>query len=119
VTFKSPEQELVDFLAPYGPWLERHFWCNASLDDLSTLSARGLGFANIQADRELRERYEVILRRIPARWRDYCKAQERFALQVLGPPSGQVGAPRKDALAEEAIMLKAEGQSWEGVNLFV
>jgi hypothetical protein len=111
LTSKSlAEQELAEFLAPYGPWLERVYWHEGSPEDFITLCDRGLGLSNIQADRELKERYESILMRIPARWRAYCKARKRWALEALGPPPGVPGRPRKDALAEEAELLQSEGK---------
>jgi hypothetical protein len=117
VAFKGAEEELAEFLAPYGPWLERCFRGDPSLDDLKTLSARGLGFSNIQAHGELQNEYERILKRIPARWREYCKIKSRVALEVAGPPRGAPGRPKKDVLADEAKQLKSEGKSYAQVAL--
>jgi hypothetical protein len=115
VRAKNAEEELAEFLAPYGPWLERCFRGDCSMDDLNTLSARGLGFANIRAHGDLKSQYESILRRIPAKWREYCKIKSRIALEVVGPPRGAPGRPKKDALAKEAKKLKLEGKSYAQV----
>jgi hypothetical protein len=112
VTFKNAEEELAEFLAPYGAWLERCFRGDATVEDLSTLCEQGLGFSNITAHGKLKEQYESILRRIPARWREYCKIKSRLAQEVVGPPAGVPGRPRKDALAGEAELLQSESKSY-------
>jgi hypothetical protein len=82
------------------------------MDDLNTLNDRGLGFTNIDAHGALKRQYESILRHIPARWKEYCTIKSRVALEVVGPPLGAPGRPRKDALAEEAEQLRSEGKSY-------
>jgi hypothetical protein len=57
---------------------------------------------------KVQEKYETILRRIPAKWREHRKRQKQNALACL---AGRPGRPRKDALAEKAKLLKSSGKS--------
>jgi hypothetical protein len=102
VTFKGPEEELRELLAQYPRWVERILWINPSPTNLRPYTG-------------LLEKYESILQRIPEKWRKYRKAKELYAKRILGPPRGQAGRPRKDALAEEAQQLKSEGKSYAQV----
>ena len=102
VTFKSPEEELQELLAQYPPWVERILWKNPSP-------------TNLRPYKGLLEKYEGLLQRIPKKWREYRQAKKLYAQRVLGPPPGQAGRPRKDALAEEAQQLKSGGKSYAQV----
>jgi hypothetical protein len=104
VTFKSPEEELRALLAQYPPWVERILRINPSPKNLHPYEG-------------LLDKYESILQRIPEKWREYRKAKKLYAQRVLGPPRGRAGRPKKDALAEEARQLKAEGKSYAQVAL--
>jgi len=60
-----------------------------------------------------RDEYGQLLIRFPDRLREYRKRQQKDAanLAVLSLPSIPSGAPRKDSLAQEALVLKQAGLS--------
>lgn len=107
MTFKSPKEELQELLDHYPPWVEKIFWNSPSP-------------TNLRPFKELLEKYESILQRIPDRWREYCQTKKkyasRYAQRVLGPLPGRGGRPRKDELAEEAKDLKSAGKSYAQIS---
>ena len=63
---------------------------------------------------QARDEYLELLTRCPERLREYRKLEERLGAKsaIWGLPSVPQGAPRKDALAGEAIALKQAGWSY-------
>jgi len=61
------------------------------------------------------EEYLRLSKRCPEKWREYRRRQREIAL--AGVPSGQSGAPRKDALANDAIELKRAGLSYAKIAI--
>lgn len=98
MTFRHPEEELKEFLAQYPRWMEEILWKAPSP-------------ANLRLYPGVVEKYESILERIPEKYREYCQAKMKHLKRELlsVAPSGR---PRKDALAEEARQLRAEGKSY-------
>jgi hypothetical protein len=112
---KTPEQELDEFLltAPsclrdllrvqsmsreeQAEWFSSFYWW------------RLLSASNAQ------RRFEELLKRLPSKWREYCKLVRRSAL--LGLPSAKVGRPRQDNLAQEAEELERAGLSQSKIAL--
>jgi hypothetical protein len=117
MAFKDPEEELADLLTQLPPWAENVLWHKESLDESK---------AWITSHLELRwserkEEYEAILRRIPGRWTEYCKAQQVFWDRFVGwvSPSRSIGRPRLDTLAEEAAELKQQGMSYAKIAAYL
>jgi hypothetical protein len=102
VTFRSPEEELKEFLAQYPQWMEDILWKSPSPDNLRPFP-------------RVVEQYESILKRIPGKWREYCEARRKYLKRELLSLAGRAGRPRKDALAEEAQQLRSEGKSYAKV----
>jgi len=90
--FRTPEQELEDFLVPLPQWLQNALWCVAltdlenfswydsyfpfTADQLEELKTTAAGWQPERYPRtaeELRPRFEQILQRCgPAQWKRYC-----------------------------------------------
>lgn len=111
----SPESELEEFLASKPAWLERALW-----GEISSLSRdEQLEWINSQDEIfRLRQQYESVLKRIPAKWNKYCQrcqkswAETERQMARLLVPRGRAGARRKDALAQEAIQLQERGRNF-------
>ena len=109
---KSPEEDLREFLAPLSAVvrkvLEGNFLFASPEEELEFIASQ-------ERMLELRPAYERILRRIPSKWNEYCKAHEANWKKTMrydrgfAVPKGLSGAPAKDALAKEAILLQQRG----------
>ena len=114
--FKSPEEDLEQFLAKQPPWMRK-----ALQGDLPSTAAEASAFAEYGIFRflDLQQEYEALARRVPGEWREYRKQRRQSALQVTLAvvPSAKPGRPRKDALAEEARQLQAEGKSYAQIAI--
>jgi hypothetical protein len=110
VSFKSPEEELDEFLAAQPSWLRKILQLDYSLSRDEHLAWNqsdwwwGSGQASVQ------EEYERLLRRVPEKWRDYCERKKLDALKGL--PTVPAGRPRRDGLAREAEQLRLSGKSY-------
>jgi hypothetical protein len=112
VGFKSPEEELDQFLA------ERPSWMRKVLEwDFSLTKEEGSAFGEYGLERlaDQQKKYEALASRVPAIWRKYRKRRRQFALASV--PSAEPGRPRKDHLAEEARQLQAEGKSYAQIAI--
>lgn len=114
---KSPENQLEEFLAPLPAWLK------AALEQkdysFATVEEQLESINNPSRAFELRPEFERILRLIPAQWNAYCKRFQdnlrkvrETEAQLLNVPKGKPGAPRKDALAQEAVALRKAGKNF-------
>ena len=115
---KTPEEELAEFLASQPSWLRKVLQLqfeSLSPDEMLAWNQSDSWWTDGGA-KDL-EKYREIIRRIPAKWREYRKrwVKGRDALMNLAP--GQAGAPRKDALALEAKQLKSQGKSYTQVAI--
>ncbi len=99
MTFRSPEEELKEFLAQYPPWMERILWKSPSPD-------------NLRPYPRVVEQYESILERIPEEWHKYCDSKRKYLRRELLSFGGRAGRPRNDTLAAEAQQLKSERKSY-------
>jgi hypothetical protein len=111
----TPEKELADFLASKPAWLQR-----VLQQDLSSFTQSEMReWINRQDEVfELRKEFERILRDIPARWNEYCKAAEknseianRHQAELIAPKPIR-GAPQKADRAAEASALRARGKTF-------
>jgi hypothetical protein len=110
VDFKTPEEELAEFLAAQPSWLrkilERDF--NLSWDEGMAWNQAAEWWQD--GGEKTQKEYENILRRIPDRWREYRKRLRQDALAHIPPE--KPGRRRKDMLAEEAKQLQDAGKSY-------
>jgi hypothetical protein len=109
MAYKSPEEKLEEFLAAQPSWLRKILQ-----DDLSLTPDEQLAWNQSDSwwkdgGAKVQEKYETILQRIPAKWREHWRRKRQNALEGL--PSSRLGRPRKDALAEEAKQLRQAGKS--------
>jgi len=115
VAFNNPELELQQFLSKQPSW--RRKWLQVETGTLSAEEIQEWLGGHSQADMLARSEYETILKRIPAKWRDYRRKWERIAQS--GVPSGLSGRPRMDALAEEAGSLHRAGKSYAEIAIML
>ena len=113
--FKTPEEELEEFLAARPSWVRKLLQSDFLLtEDEYAAVLHG----NWQADwLNYMAEYERLARRVPARWREYCERRKQQALTSL--PSAPPGRPRKDWLAEEATRLHQAGKSYRNISIFL
>jgi len=103
-----------DFLAGQPTWLQK-----ALQYDYTLFSAEeNREWANNQAEEyQRRQEYEQILKLERAEWNKYCRKAGKFndragTLQSqLTVPKGLPGAPSKDDLAREALVLRRRGMN--------
>ena len=105
--FKSPEDELAEFLAAQPSWLRKILQLDHSLSREVLLDWKQSDW--LQEGGKIEQEYERLLKRVPVKWREYCDKRKRQALEGL--PSAPPGRPRKDSLAEEAKHLRLAGKS--------
>jgi hypothetical protein len=128
---QSLEQELAEFMAPLPQWLQKTLRCVAltdlesfswydsycpfTADQLEELKTTAAGWQPERYPRTaegLRPRFEQILQRCgPAQWKRYCDNAKASTDPFVRMPRGKPGAPRKDALAQEAAELKRRGMN--------
>ena len=115
VSFKTPEEELDEFLAARPSWAQKYLQANYSAMTQEELSALFHVIEEQQLSDDAAE-FQRLCRRAPARWREYCKRYKENLLQCF-MPSGLPGpgATRKDALAEEATLLRRVGKSYQEI----
>src|SRR5271169_6571667 len=102
----DPEEELAAFLASQPSWRRKWLQYDGSWSSEEILDWPS---SDPREDSAIRERYLVLLRRVPGKWREYRSRLKQIALASL--PQGKPGRPRKDALAEEARQLQLAGKS--------
>ena len=108
MAFKSPEEELEQFLAAQPSWLRKILLLDFALTrDEGTALSESDWFQN---GAEVEEEYIRLLQRVPERWRDHCERKKVDALKGL--PTVPVGRPRKDSVAHEAEQLRLSGKSY-------
>jgi len=107
LNFKSPEDDLEEFLAKQPSWLRKilQFDGSLSLDEHQAWVDSNWWQEGGKSDDE----YMRLLQRVPTKLREYRKRREQAALIAL--PSVRPGRPRKDALAEAAAQLHQAGKS--------
>jgi len=108
VAFKSPEEELEQFLAAQPSWLRKILRFDVSL----TPNEQAAWIASNwwHEGSKVEDEYQRLLRRVPAKWRDYCERKKSDALKGL--PTVPTGRPRKDEIAHEAEQLRLSGLSY-------
>jgi len=109
----NPQKELEVFLAALPMWLRKALEQCKSTKFTSADPKEWRAFRDYVDDKL--QRYENLLRRIPTKWKAYRKKhREQYgspATQIM-LPRNPAGAPRKDAIASEAIRLRKEGKSY-------
>ena len=121
---KDPEKRLEEFLASIPEWMRRLFQ-----NGYGALTESELSECTFNTDlRPLREEYEAILQRLPARWKAYRRRVERELVANFLPSfvsRGKPGPKSNDELAERIWtwhdagktsreiqeILRAEGQN--------
>lgn len=113
---KDPESELSEFLAQLPSWVENVLWSGPP--ELTNDRLIWIDYLASGRWDEITCEYESILRRIPARWKEYRKQHKHqsaeFARTWLLPSQGP-GRPRQDARVEMAQRLKAAGKTWRQI----
>jgi hypothetical protein len=98
----NPEKNLAAFLATLPAHKRKAFefgLLSLTQDELNQINSE-LGERDVA-----RTEYERLLRRIPAKWREY-NARQLADLKAAFLPKNPEGRPRKDAFADEAKELK-------------
>lgn len=111
--FKTPEEELEEFLAARPSWARKLLQFDFSLtgDEYTAVLHENwqANWLNYMAE------YERLAKRVPARWREYRERRKQQALASL--PSLAPGRPRKDGLAEEGTLLHQSGKSYAEIAI--
>jgi hypothetical protein len=115
VIFTSPEEELAEFLASQPSWRQK--WLMVDVPSLLPEELQEWLGSDPRADRVARDKYEAILKRIPAKWHEYRSKWEQIALSSV--PSGLSGRPRLDALAAEARALHRDDKSYAQIAIIL
>jgi len=109
----NPEKNLAAFLATLPAHKRKAFefgLLSLTQDELNQINSE-LGERDVA-----RTEYERLLRRIPAKWREY-NARQLADLKAAFLPKNPEGRPRKDELADEAEHLRTTGLSWAKIAL--
>ncbi|MGA8152746.1 MAG: hypothetical protein WB952_17480 [Terriglobales bacterium] len=109
--FKTPEEELEQFLAAQPSWLRKLLQFDFSLTFDEHLAWTQSDWW--QEGGKVEKEYLRLLQRIPNKWREHRGKVARNALSTL--PSARSGRPRRDLLAEEAKHLHEAGKSYAEV----
>jgi len=107
---KSPEEELASFEASLPKFVR--LYLQGNVDDWDEADTRAYFQSDSTRTTQLIKEYEQLLRRCPAKYREYREKR----LRSHGLPPLPRGRPRKDAEAAEASALKASGKSWQSVG---
>lgn len=110
--FKTPEDELDQFLATKPSWLRKILELDLALSNAEELAWSQSDWWQ-EGGKDEKE-YIRLVRRIPSRWREYRRRRMQSAVADL--PLGPTGRPRKDALADEARQLQLEGKSHADIS---
>ena len=105
--FKTPEDELDQFLATKPSWLRKILEFDLPLSNPEKLAWSESDWWQ-EGGKDEKEHIRLV-RRIPSRWREYRRRRMQSAVADL--PLGPAGRPRKDQLADEARQLQFEGKS--------
>ena len=108
MAFKSPEEELEQFLAAQPSWLRKILQLDFSFTTDEQLALHESDWW--QSGGKVEQEYLRLLQRVPEKWRDYCERKKLDALKGL--PTVPTGRPRKDSLAHEAERLRLSGKSY-------
>ncbi len=114
MAYKSPEEELEKFLSAQPSWLRKILQYDFPLTHDEILACNQSDSWWKDGGAEVQEKYETILQRIPAKWREHRERHKQFVL--AGCLAGRPGRPRKDPLAEEAQQLRSSGKSYAQVT---
>ena len=114
---KTPEEELEEFLASRPSWQRKLLELDFSLspDEMLAWNQSDSWWADRSAKDQ--EEYRKIIRRIPSKWCQYRQRWLKGRNALMSLPPGQAGAPRKDALAQEAKQLKLDGKSYTQIAI--
>jgi hypothetical protein len=115
VGFTSPEKKLEEFLASQPVWLQKILQLNYSLSQEELIAWSECDWWWHDTQGKIEDEYQRLVQRCPIRWREYCQRRREMALSNV--PSPQPGAPRKDALANEAIELRQAGWSYAKIAI--
>ena len=108
MAFKSPEEELEQFLAAQPSWLQKILQLDMSLTDEERLAWNASNWWHDNG--KVEDEFLRLLQRVPKRWREYCERKKLDAIRGL--PTVPTGRPRKDSLADEAAELRRSGESY-------
>jgi hypothetical protein len=115
---RTPEEELESFLAGLPVWQRKALECDFTSmteeeqrESLRPAATEGEYLEILKAQ----HRYVELVHRVPSKLRTLKGRIKRNIGAVVAP--GRPGRPRKDALAAEALSLKAKGKSWAAVAL--
>jgi DNA-directed RNA polymerase specialized sigma24 family protein len=106
VGFKSPEDELEEFLAPLPSWHRKILQLDYSLspDEWSAWQQSDW----LQAGGQVDDKYLELLKRCPEKWREYRKCKRKLALMDV--PKALLGRPKTPAKElAEILALKDRG----------
>jgi len=107
--FKTPEQELEEFLRDAPSCLRDMF----RVDSMSLQEQKewrsSFNFWRMSCSWKFQHGFEKLLKRIPERWREYCRRSREVAL--LGVPRGRPGR-RQTPLSKLAEMRELSEQGW-------
>src|ERR1022692_3885007 len=111
--FKTPEEELEEFLAARPSWARKVL----QADYFSLTVEEEFAFLHGNWDEDLwnySAEYERLCQRVPARWHEYCNKKQQALTSLFFPSAmpGRPGRPRKDWLAEQATLLHQSGKSY-------
>jgi hypothetical protein len=115
VDFKSPVDELEEFLAAQPSWLQKILQLDYSLSREEFLAWHDSVWWWQDTQRKVEAEYLRLVRRCPDKWSVYCARRRKIAL--AGLPTVSSGRPRKDPLAQEAVDLKRAGLSYTKIAI--
>lgn len=116
MAISDPEEELAEFLATQPLWRQK--WLRVDAASLLPEELQAwLGGSEVNENSLARDKYEAILRRIPAKWQEYRRKWEKIGQSCV--PSALSGRPRNDALAAEATLLHQQRFSYAQIAMML
>jgi len=111
----ASEDRLASFLARQPSWVRKSLQGDYALTPNERAEMLESDWPEVFG--QAQDEYRELLRPCPAKLREYRKLQKRLASEsaLQSIPSVPLGAPRKDALAEEAMTLRLEGLSQNSI----
>jgi DNA-binding NarL/FixJ family response regulator len=107
VGFKTPEDELEEFLAAQPSWRQKILLDDDSLSKEEASAATRSSWIELA---QVQEQYLKLLQRCPEKWREYRERRKRIA-QMYVPPA-RPGRPRTPPMEEAEILAMEE----QGLN---
>jgi hypothetical protein len=117
VNLKSPEEEIDEFLASKPSWLRKLLQFDFSISSDEWLAWHKSDEWWRDAGASVNCKYENLVKRSSSRWSEHCRRSKENALKDV--PSVRQGRPRKDALADAAMLLRRAGKSPEEIAVLL